>query len=120
MGGIGAIATTLFAIFWTLTAASIGAPIFFTLSGVVFILVGIVSAIYNFKNATGANRFSIYDITDHSNEPDPFGSRFDNITGSNTANRNHADSTSGNFCPYCGSKMESDHLFCKKCGKRVS
>jgi len=25
-----------------------------------------------------------------------------------------------NFCPYCGRRVESDHVFCPKCGRRLA
>ena len=51
MGGIGAVIAIVFGIVWTLSAAQMGAPGFFPLFGVLFILVGVVQAVYNFKNA---------------------------------------------------------------------
>ena len=56
MGGIGSVAAVLFGVIWTFAAASMGAPFFFPLFGLVFIGVGIANAVYSFKNATGDNR----------------------------------------------------------------
>jgi len=120
MGGISAVAIVIFGIFWTIMASSMGAPIFFPLCGVVFILLGIATAIYNFKNATGENRFSLFDFTDHSNEPDPLNTRFGNVSSGETKNKDNTDSATANFCPYCGSRTGPDHLFCKRCGKNMS
>ena len=52
MGAMGSIIAVIFGIFWTIAAASMGAPFFFPLFGVLFIIMGIVQAVYNFKNAT--------------------------------------------------------------------
>jgi len=52
MGGVGAIGAGLFGIIWTFGAASMGAPGFFVLFGIVFIGISIFSAVYNLKNAT--------------------------------------------------------------------
>lgn len=57
MGGIGAVIAIVFGVVWTLSAAQMGAPGFFPLFGVLFILVGVVQAVYNFKNAGSKNRF---------------------------------------------------------------
>ena len=108
MGGIGSVAVVIFGVIWTIAAASMGAPIFFPLFGIVFIVLGIAQAIYQFKNATSENRFSTFDITTDEEEPDPLNKRFGK------------KSEAANFCPYCGSKMESDHQFCKQCGKKIS
>ena len=75
MGGIGSAAAALFGVFWTLAAASMGAPVFFVLFGIVFILLGVVQAIYHFRNATGENRYSEFDIVDSDEEPDPLDPR---------------------------------------------
>ena len=64
MGGIGAVIAIVFGVVWTLSAAQMGAPGFFPLFGVLFILVGVVQAVYNFKNAGSKNRFSAFDITE--------------------------------------------------------
>lgn len=49
MGGIGAVIAIVFGVVWTLSAAQMGAPGFFPLFGVLFILVGAVQAMYNYK-----------------------------------------------------------------------
>ena len=70
MGGVMSILVGLFGVVWTVVAASAGGG-FFALFGIIFIAVAVVQAIYNFKNATGKNRYSAFDITDSSEEPDP-------------------------------------------------
>ena len=59
MGAFGAIIAVIFGIFWTVSTASMGAPAFFPIFGVLFIIIGIVQAVYNFKNATGKTPFFI-------------------------------------------------------------
>ena len=115
MAGIGSVGAAVFGIIWTIAAASMGAPTFFCLFGVVFVIIGIAQAAYNFKNAAGKNRFSTFDITDESEEPDPLNQRF------GEPRIEHIDNASenGNFCPYCGSKVNSDYEFCRNCGKRI-
>lgn len=116
MGGIMSIAMGAFGLIWTVIAVSIGGGIF-ALFGVVFIVIAIVQAVYNFKNATSENRYSAFDITDSSEETDPLNERF----GSKAQKSDKADA-SGNtsvFCPYCGTKVEGDYEFCNKCGKKL-
>lgn len=131
MGAFGSVAAAIFGIIWTISAVSMGAPGFFALFGLVFVALGIAQAVYNFKNATGKSRFSAFDITDSSEEPDPlneyFAGRRDTESAADpTGNRDiDADeATAGNtgavaFCPYCGAEAEPDYQFCAKCGKRL-
>ena len=117
MGGIASIAGILFGIFWTIMAASMGAPIFFPLFGLVFIGMGIVHAVYNFKNATGENRYSAYDIVDSVEEPDPWNERF----GPRQTTEPQSTFSGSNFsyCPYCGTQLGEGFRFCGKCGREL-
>ena len=56
MGALGSVIAVVFGIFWTVSAASMGAPISFSIFGVLFVIVGIVQAVYNFKNAAPGGR----------------------------------------------------------------
>ena len=95
---------------------ALGAPIFFPIFGVLFIIIGIVQAVYHFKNATGENRYSAFDIVDSAEEPDPLDRRF-------APDRDPEErlDESGDFrvCPYCGARLGSGFTFCGKCGKRL-
>ena len=75
MGGVMGICSGVFGIVWTIVAASVGGGIF-ALFGIVFIAVSVVTALYNFRNATGKNRYSAYDIVDGKEESDPLNERF--------------------------------------------
>ena len=79
-----------------------------------FILVGVVQAVYNFKNAGSKNRFSAFDITEEGEEPDPLNERFG-------AEEERTESASGaaGYCPYCGAAVEKDFAYCGKCGKKL-
>ncbi len=116
MGGIGGIFACLFGVFWTLTAVSMGAPLPFCAFGVLFIAIAAIEAIYNFRNASGKNRYSEFDIVDHTEESDPFNERF----GINTSERN-VDVRVGEsrFCPYCGAPTAEGFEFCNQCGKKL-
>ena len=87
----------------------------------------IVQAVYNYKNATGKERFSVMDIVDDDEEGDPtdrwVGGGMD---AGESAGESEADEKSAadfeaevNFCPYCGAKAEKTFRFCQKCGKRI-
>ena len=73
MGAFGSAVGVIFGVIWTGAAASMGAPPFFLAFGVLFIIVGIVQALDNYKHATGENRFSAFDVTEDGEEPDPPG-----------------------------------------------
>ena len=114
MGGISSIFVTLFGVVWTVTAVSMGAG-FMGIFGIIFIAMAVVSAVYNFKNATGKNRYSSFDITQDGEEPDPWNERF-----GEQRDYTQPSSTSGSrFCPYCGARAEGDFAYCNKCGKKL-
>lgn len=110
MSFMGSIVAVIFGIFWTIIAASItaGAPFgigaIFPLFGILFIIVGIVQAVYHYKNATRKDRYSMFDITDSTEEGDPADKWI----------RRETD-----YCPYCGVQLESEFIYCPKCGKRI-
>lgn len=81
MSAFGGVVGIIFGCFWTIlaykmtpavpvAADSIFADIF-PLFGVLFIIVGIVNVLYNLKNATARNRFSMVEVTGDNEEPDP-------------------------------------------------
>lgn len=121
LGAIGSVAAVLFGIVWTVAAASMGAPIFFPIFGLIFITIGIVQAVYNFKNATGENRYSAFDIVDEQEEPDPLNRRFSAASApqelSRTAHGKPFEPL--HYCPYCGAEVGDGFAFCGKCGKKL-
>ena len=117
MGGIGSVFAVIFGIIWMAGAAQMGAPAFFLLFGLVFIVAAIVQAYYNFHNATSENRYSAFDITEEGEEPDPLQERFGKQE--QEIPMKDAVSAEGGFCPYCGAPVEKDHLFCRKCGRQI-
>ena len=130
MGLMGSIFGIVFAIFWTIMAVSMGAPWFFCMFGVMFVIMAIATAIYNYKNVTGKNRYSEFDIGDEHEESDPFNDRFgfghedryaDEPGRYDMSDRfGRADSAGeSNFCPYCGAPAGPEFEFCNKCGKKL-
>ena len=134
MGGIMAIAAAVFGLLWTVGASSIATPTYgnigpfsdlgfgsgigsiFPLFGVVFIFIAVAIAIYNFKNATGKQRYSEYDIVDGDEEPDSLNERF----GQKESANDEKEQDAAAFCPYCGTPAREDYRFCKNCGKQLS
>lgn len=113
MGVWFAIVAVVFGIFWTIMAANMRAPALFIVFGILFVITGIGIGIYNYKNATGKHRYSAFDITNDSEEPDPLNERF-GPQGDGVS----AQSSDG-FCPYCGAKADAGYAFCRKCGKKL-
>lgn len=116
MGAMGSLFVIIFGIFWTIKAGTMGAPIFFVLFGCMFIGTGIVQFIYNYKNARGKNRMSLYDITDESEESDPF-DRLINKRENQSIHDVNKVGTNHKYCPYCGEKMNEEFKFCPSCGR---
>lgn len=114
MGVWGAAVAVVIGIFWTVMASSMGAPAIFPVFGVLFIITGIITGLYNYRNATGKNRYSSYDITEDGEEIDPLNARFGN------ENADHAETPRQTaFCPTCGAPVESGDAFCRSCGKKL-
>ena len=148
MGAFGGIIAAVFGVFWIIFAVSIGAPAIFPLFGILFIVMALGGTAFNYKNATGSNRMSVYDITDDKEEPDPLQARFhgrensepinsesiksaaefkttDNNTDSTTESitDNSQDNTTAqtlNYCPYCRCELRSNYNYCPKCGNDLS
>ena len=117
MSGVTSILVGLFGVVWTLVVASSGGGVF-SLFGVIFVIIAVVQAIYNFKNATSENRYSSFDITDENEEIDPWNQRFKN-TEYKTYTHSHGEKGTSSYCPYCGAKAEKDFRFCQNCGKEL-
>ncbi len=113
-GGIIGIAVALFGVFWTVMAAVMGAWIMIPF-GLIFIGIAVVNTIYDFKNATGKNRYSEYDITDENEEPDPWNEHF----GNNNTQSFSEQIKKGRYCPYCGTKNEENYKYCTDCGREL-
>ncbi len=114
MSGVVGIFMIGFGVLWTVIVAQSGGGIF-ALFGVLWTCVAIAMTIYNFKNATGKNRYSAYDITDAHEEPDPLNQRF----GDPQTNAPKPNDTDNRFCPYCGTAVDRDFTFCNNCGKKL-
>ncbi|MGZ9585730.1 zinc-ribbon domain-containing protein [Paenibacillus marinisediminis] len=138
---VGSVVSIIFGVIWTIGAFSMtrDAPfpmvgIIFPLFGIVFIAIGVFNAVYHYKNATGKDRMSLFDIVDQEEESDPLQERYgrgkmtpdrrlskmnDDRNGQQPEPRAANRRFEGDYCPYCGTKMESDFDYCPKCGKDI-
>ncbi|WP_352419267.1 zinc ribbon domain-containing protein [Proteiniborus sp.] len=123
MSFMGSIIAIIFGIFWTIMASSMTSGfgivgVFFPLFGILFIIIGIVQAVYHYKNATGKDRYSMYDITDSTEEEDP-ANKWIRSAQKNSESDEKISETDTNYCPYCGVQLGNEFLYCPKCGKRI-
>ena len=143
MGGVVAVCMAVFGLIWTVMASRITKDPFgdmggmagfnvsgtsgmfdsigsiFPLFGVVFMVVAIVVAVYNFKNATSKNRYSEFDIVDGHEEPDPLNQRFGGEPYESNEGSWQAETAESRFCPYCGAKAQQGYEYCNQCGKKL-
>ena len=111
MSGVVGVLMISFGVLWTAFAFSFS-PII-ALFGVLWTGVAITITVYNFKNATGKNRYSQFDITDSNEEPDPLNERFGNAQSFENSARNTASGSA--YCPYCGTPVGDGFEFCNRC-----
>ena len=101
------------------SAAKSGAPTPFVLMGLVFVVIAGSNVIISLMNATGENRFSLYDITEEGEEPDPLEEVLNKKEKTAAQKEEEERPTETAFCPYCGAKAEKDYAFCRSCGKKL-
>jgi len=109
LSGISGIFLILIGIGWTIVAAQV--HWLMMLFGICWTGIAITRTIYSFKNAKTKHRYSVYDVVDSCEEPDPLNERF---IGSD-----YRADTSGAFCPYCGKRINPDYDFCPGCGHKL-
>ena len=114
LGGIAGICAAVFGIIWIILAPRSG---HFKLFGIPFVILAVALAIYHFRNANSENRYSLYDITEDGEEPDPLNERIHPAAG--TQPQSETPPAPRAYCPYCGAKTAPDHNFCHSCGKRL-
>ena len=118
---IGSIAAGVFGLFWMVAALQMGAPVIFALFGLIFIAVAVSQAVFHYRNATQKDRYSLIDIVDAEEESDPLAERFaTEVSAADTAETYRPQQQGATaFCPYCGSPVAEDYIFCKSCGQRL-
>ena len=119
LSAIIGILVALFGVFWTIGTLAMGAW-FMAPFGIIFIIMSVVNVVYNYKNATGEERYSAFDIVDSDEEGDPLNRRYGKNNDVFDTSRAYTQSdNSKGFCPYCGKRLESDFAYCPHCGKRI-
>lgn len=113
-GVVGAVIVGICGIYFAASAASMGAPVFFVLFGIVFALCAVGMGIVNLYNTVSPNRFSSEDIVYSPEEPDPIDQA---IGGRPNSMIDTATGDQKRFCPFCGSPTSAEFNFCPKCGK---
>ena len=126
MGFWSSIFAVVFGIFWTIMAFTMGSfggfgivGFIFPLFGVGFVGLGIMQAIYHHKNATGSDRYSVFDITEANEEGDP-GARW--VKGGDPWDRQKENEAGARYCPWCSEslvKYPTDIVYCPKCGRKL-
>lgn len=92
----------------------------FPLFGVLFVIAGIASAVYHYKNARGRDRFSIIDIVDKSEEGDQSDAWIRREPAPEAEVKEAALHPAGKFCTACGQRLDGNFSFCPGCGRDLS
>lgn len=126
MNFVATIGVIIFGVLWTIGAFAITADspfgvigMIFPLFGIVFVVMGIIQAVYHYKNATGKDRYSIIDITEDGEESDPSRRWVKGGEPWDQPERPRTSADGAGFCPYCGAKLQGDFRFCPKCGREL-
>ena len=123
MRGLGGLIAIVGGIIWTVAASSMGAPGVFVLFGIVFILAAVATTVYSFWAATTRNRPSTFDITRGDEEYDPIARALGHEPKVDGPSMDDGESKprrfEGEYCPFCGEKVEGEFDFCPHCGKDI-
>lgn len=122
MGGVSSLAAAGFGVLWTVFAANMGAPWPFTGFGIIFIFLSLAGAAYHFFNVGSRNRMSSFDIATPGEERDPISHALGYEKELRPGSHNQPSGKRkipGDFCPYCGQKVEAHFDFCPQCGKDI-
>lgn len=95
----------LFGLFWTSQAIRFSP--FMGMFGLLFVAIGVVIMIRSLKSAFGGNRVQPYEVH---REPDPFDRPV--FTGDGR-------SEDTQFCPFCGTLVEREFEYCRRCGRNL-
>ena len=110
-GAAVSICMALFGLLWSVVVFQSGGGLFGAF-GLIFVAIGIINAIHNFRNAVSPDRYSEYDITEDREETDPLNELFGRSSSSNGNAPYGTYSVGNSFCPYCGNEVKKDFEFC--------
>ena len=123
LGGVAGGFVAVFGVIWTILAISMGAPLPFALFGMVFVVMALAGAAYNFYNATAPERMSAFDITSGNEEGDPITQALGRTDQPRSADSDQPTAGPrkypGDYCPFCGAKVGANFQYCPKCGKDI-
>ena len=111
MSGAVSVIVALVGAVWTIGAVSMGAG-FMAFVGVAFIVMALINAGEGFYNDTADKRMSVVDVVDGQEEPDPLNERYG-------VREDPQPPQPAAYCPYCGTPVETDFVFCPRCGKTL-
>lgn len=99
--GVLGLLPAAFGIFWTVKAASMGAPVFFCLFGVAFTALALFQWVRGMKRTSGDSSVS-QNLREEQPPapPDPI-------------------SRPAGTCPYCGAATRENTAYCETCGKKL-
>lgn len=112
MGGAMSVLVALFGVVWTILTLRMGAG-FMALFGVFFVVFAVMQAVYQFANASGKRRDSLYEIVDEEEEKKP------PAEAPKVLPPSPAKAGVGRYCPYCGEAVQADFAFCSGCGRKL-
>lgn len=125
MGILSGLFGLAFAVFWTVMAARTGAPTFFVLFGVGFIVLILFGTIKHVSNLARKPPMSDLGIPPQVRKPDPIARAFGHDLPSLPppeacrAPNEPVRRYQGDQCPFCGAKVEEHFDFCPACGKNI-
>lgn len=115
----GSVFVAVFGVFWCIVAGTLGAW-FMLPFGILFVGFAIGNAVYHHHNATSEDRYSVFDIVEAEEEPDPLNEKYGSRRRDRTDRVSDAvPGTDAKYCPYCGKPLNSDFNFCPECGKKL-
>ena len=123
MSGLACILVGGVGILFTIMANRMGAG-FLSLIGVFFVIFAVMQGVYHLRNANGANRYSLYDITEEGEEPDPGEGKTEPDPGEAAPQPSlqgpGREESPGGYCPYCGKPLsQRGFSYCPGCGKKL-
>ena len=116
--GAASIGIALFGLLWSIIVFQSGGGLFGAF-GLIFVAIGIINAIHNFRNAVSPDRYSEYYITDNLEETDPLNEIFGRSSATDNKSAYGSYSVGNSFCPYCGNEVKKNFEFCNNCGKKL-
>ncbi len=124
MGGCIGIFFAIAAAGIAITAASQGAPAIFVFVAGGMAVFGLIGAIYSFYSGVARNRPSTMDLTTGDEEPDPIATALgygpkENDKPASPPAAAPRRRLPGDFCPFCGEKVEGEVDYCPHCGKDI-